>query len=417
MVDQRLYHRNFRAFIWHAVFLSITVTFTEVNTVIPALILQVGGSEIHVGLAAAIMIGVPLISQLNFAGFLYGKSRKKPYLLAGINLRVVSLALIAVTLVYYEQFTLAQLLVVIYCELLLFTLGGAFAGISYVDLVGKSFDSEGRRSFFTKKQIIASLGIFLSAVVARAIMQQFAYPRNYVLLFAAASFFLLTASLGFWRISEQPLVGVKGAGYLQTLRSIPRVLKADKNLRYYLLFMNAVGVHVALTPFYITFARNQYYLDSTVISNVLFIQIVGMISASLVWPKIVRRGGFKRVLKIFALLSAIIPPAALLLGHFLQLPWYLSLFFVIGWSVSAKKITSDSVLVELSNEENRVLYTGIAGTLNISVAIFPIALGGLIGSLGYVPIFLGVSMLALGAFLLLPKITCPVDLPEHDSLN
>src|SRR6056297_2938302 len=151
-------NRNYRAFLWHAIFLSITVTFTEVNSVIPAMVLQVGGGEFHIGIVTAIMIGVPLIAQLNFAGFLHGKQRKKPYLLAGINLRVLSLALIGITLMVAPQLGTVGALLLIYGELLLFTTSGAFAGISYVDLVGKSFPRELRQRFFTRKQMISSIG-------------------------------------------------------------------------------------------------------------------------------------------------------------------------------------------------------------------------------------------------------------------
>lgn len=417
MIQDKNEQTNYRAFLWHAVFLSITVTFTEINTVIPALIMQIGGREIHVGIVSAIMIGIPLISKLNFAGYLHGKSRKKPSLLIGINIRVLSLAMIAGTLMIYSRFTFIQLLLILYAELLLFTLSGAFAGISYVDLVGKSFQESVRIAFFTKKQIISSVGILLSAVIARFILQKAPYPVNYEILFAAAAFFLLIAALGFWRIREKPVQTKERAGYLSTLRSIPKVLKEDKNLRIYLLFINAIGIHIALTPFYIAFARDRYYLDAEVASNVLFIQIIGMISASLLWPRVVRKGGFKRILKIFSMLCMLIPLTAIIIGYTAPLSVYLMLFFAVGFTVSAKMISENSVLVELTTEENRVLYSGIAGTMNITIVVFPIALGGLIGWLGYVPVFIAVSAATLFGRLILRKLICPVDLKIHDSFS
>jgi hypothetical protein len=89
---------NFRAFVWHASWLGFTVTFTEVNTVLPGLIVEVGGSQIHVGILTAIMVGAPMLTQLLFAGFLTPKPRKKPFLLLGIYLRVAALAGVAWTL-------------------------------------------------------------------------------------------------------------------------------------------------------------------------------------------------------------------------------------------------------------------------------------------------------------------------------
>jgi MFS family permease len=404
--------RNYHAFIWHSIFLSITITFTEVNTVIPAMILQIGGSEIHVGLVGAIMIGVPLLAQLNFTGFLHGKRRKKPWLLMGINMRVLSLGAIALTLMQVHRMTVMQALLVIYLELLLFTVSGAFAGVSYVDLIGKSFSTEIRRRFFTRKQLISSVGILVSALLARQVLSTFAYPRNYIMLFAAAAVVLLIATGGFWRIREEPGKGAPGSGYLRTLASIPGVLKADRNLRIYLLYRNSVGFHVALLPFYVAYARQHYQLDPALAGNLLFFQIAGMVSASLLWPRLVKSGGFKAVLRVWSILSFLLPPAALLIGTFLPLPVYLLLFLFTGAVVSARLVSQDAVIVELSTEENRVLYTGISGTLNLTVVFFPVIIGTIITFAGYVPVFIGVSLFAVVSLLFLHRLGCPADVQE-----
>ena len=89
MSDSR---HNFIAFLWHALFLAFVTTFIDVNTVFSSLILKIGGSSVHVGLLTGVAVGLPLVTQLLFAGFLAGRSRKKPFLLMGIYLRVLSLA-------------------------------------------------------------------------------------------------------------------------------------------------------------------------------------------------------------------------------------------------------------------------------------------------------------------------------------
>lgn len=419
--------RNYRAFLWHAIFLSITITFTEVNSVIPAMILEVGGSEFHIGIVTAIMIGVPLMAQLNFAGFLHGKKRKKPYLLAGINLRVLSLALIAFTLLASQRLSTPQALLLIYAELLLFTTSGAFAGISYVDLVGKSFQDELRQRFFTRKQMISSVGIFISALIARQVLQSFQYPRNYSILFAAAAGVLLIATAGFWMLRERaaglPVASSPaarrqaGRSYLQTLKLIPAVLRSDPNLRSYLWFVNGIGFHVALIPFYVALAKQRYFLDPALAGNLLFVQIIGMISASLAWPIIVKRGGFKRILRLWSGLSFVLPLTALLVSRLLPLPVYIGLFLLTGTVISARTVSQDAVIVELSTEENRVLYTAIIGTLNLSVAVFPIVIGTLIGLLGYTPVFIVVALLAGAARFALRHLVCPVDRPAHPMID
>lgn len=401
---------NYWAFLWHAVFLSITVTFTEINSIIPALILQVGGREIHVGIVTAIMIGVPLIAQLNFAGFLHGKQRKKPYLLLGIHLRVVSLLLIALTIISIGRLSTVQALLLIYGELVLFTVSGAFAGLAYVDLTGKSFGSEMRKRFFTRKQLLASMGILGSAFLTRHLLHVVPYPTSYFLLFVAAAVVLLVAAGGFWMVRETPGTGGQGLSYLQTLRAIPGVLREDANLRRYLLYANAIGFHVALTPFYVSLAKHRYFLDPALAGNLLFFQIIGMVSASFIWPALVRRGGFKRVLRVWSVISAALPVVALVVSWTCPLPVFVALFFFTGAATSARKVCEDAVIVELTAEHNRVLYTGIAGTLNISMAIAPIFLGALIGAVGYTIVFAAVALTAVGSFLMLNRLVCPIDI-------
>jgi predicted MFS family arabinose efflux permease len=292
-------------------------------------------------------------------------------------------------------------------------MSGAFAGISYVDLIGKSFSSDLRRRFFTRKQIISGIGILLSAVIARQVLKSLGYPVNYSMLFGAAAGVLLIATIGFWLIREDAGEERSSTSYLETLKMIPEVLRKDTNLRMYLFYVNGVGFHVALIPFYVALAKARYFLDPSLAGNLLFVQILGMIAASLLWPRIVRKGGFKRILKIWSALSFTLPLLALGVSRFLPLPFYIAVFALTGAAVGARKVSQEAVIVELSTEENRILYTGIIGTLNLSIAIFPILIGGLIKFLGYTPVFIGVAVLAVAARLALPRLVCPVDRPAE----
>jgi Na+/melibiose symporter-like transporter len=375
------------------------------------MILRVGGGELHIGIASAIMIGMPLIAKLFFTGFLQGKNRKKPYLLSGIHLRVISLGLIAVTIANLKNLSGGVLITIIYIELLLFTLGGAFAGISYIDLIGKSFNAQLRRKFFGRKQIISSAGILVSAVTARQLLKIVSFPYNYMVLFIAASVILLIATAGFWMLREKPAENRNGEGYLETLRKIPLVLRKDPTLRTYLLYVNTIGFHTALIPFYVSYARQSYYLDESVTGNLLLVHIAGSVLVSLVWPLVLRRGGFKGVLKIWAMVASVLPFLAILVGSYLPLPVYLALFLGTGLCFSAKLITQDSVIVEISSDNDRVLYSGIVGTLSLTIIIFPILLGSLISIIGYLPVFFGVGAVSVLGRILVNRMVCPVDLP------
>ena len=202
-------NRNYRAFLWHAGFFSLVTTFTDLNTVLPSLIVHTGGSTLLIGILTAIMIGTPILGQLFLASHLHLKRRKKGYLLLGVNLRVVALASIALLLwevASPSRTTLPDTTIraLVMSLVFVFALAGSLAGIAYTDLLGKSLPDARRARFFVTRQVLNSVGFLISALIAREILRQLDYPWSYVWLFSAAAGLLLVASLGFWVLDEEP---------------------------------------------------------------------------------------------------------------------------------------------------------------------------------------------------------------------
>jgi len=380
--------------------------------VLPAMIIRIGGTEIHIGIMTGIMVGVPLASQLFFAAFLNSRSRKKPFLLAGINARLAALAFIAITILSISKFSVALGLLIIYSELLLFTVSGAFAGISYVDIIGKSFAGDKRKKFFISKQFAVTGGILISAFLTRFILKTLDYPKNYFLLFALASGVLLVASGGFWFVREKPAAGNKTQKRLslgKTIRAIPGILRSDGNIRNYIIVANLLGAGIVLLPFYVSLAKVRYSLDPSIVGNLLLIQIGGMTAASFLWSRLVKKRGFKGVLFVFAGIGIVLPAVAVVISRFLPLLWYYPVFACSGMALSSQKITAEAVVIEISNDDNRALYTGIIGTFNLTLALFPVIIGSLLSITGYAPVFCAVSCCAAASIFFIRRMRCPAD--------
>lgn len=411
-------HRNSRAFYWHAALLAVTVTFTDINTILPSLILGQGGSEVHVGIMTAIMVGVPLGAQLLFAGWLHTRSRKKPALLGGIYLRVASLAGLALLLFLGGGSSLSLLLISLYSLLLLFTLGGAFAGVSYIDLVGKSFPSGDRQKFVLRRQLVMSMGILLSALLTRHILASRGANDSYPLLFALSAASLLLASLGFWFLREKPVVP-EGDGETagSILRKIPEYLRKDPTLRRYVISANLLGFGTVLLPFYVALANRMYDVSPRMLGNLVLIQIGGMVLGNLIWHRVVKRFGFKGMLRVWSALGCAVPILALIAARIFPFQGFLPVFILTGLYLGAQKMTDDAVLMEISTDKNRALYSRIFGTFNISLAVFPLIIGGLISVTGYTVVFLFVAAAAATALLFIQKMLCPVDVPHNSPLS
>lgn len=405
---------NAYGFYWHAAFFAFAKNFMNVNTIIPAVLLSVGGTEVHLGFLTAIMLGGSRLTQIFFGDFLSNRTKKKPYLLFGINVRVLSLVALALVLQQLHVFTQDMVIILIFALISVFSLSGAFAGIAYIDLLGKSIQPEKRKQFFVTKQTITSLGILFSAIVVRKFMSLYPFPVNYSVIFYAAGGLLLIASGGFWILREkttnsgqktQHIFG-KGANLLTILRN-------DPNFFSYLLLNNIVSIAIAIIPFYIALAKIRFQLTPRDVGNYLLFQILGMILSNVLWMKIIKKTNtYKPILYLYLLLGIFLPGYALVVSGSQTL--YLSIFFFSGFALTAYEVVMSGILVEISTDENRALYTGISGTGNILSAIFPMIGGIFIAKIGYTIVFLCASLFICFGFVFAKRIHCQ---PEHSSVQ
>ncbi|NCD20566.1 MAG: MFS transporter, partial [Actinobacteria bacterium] len=381
--------------------------FTEVNTVMPALILEAGGTEVAVGVLTAIMLGLPLITQLVFAGFLHTRERKKPYLLLAINLRVLALGAAAVGIALYGTGTM--IIPIVFAAMTVFALSGAFAGVSYTELVGNLVRTANRRTFFVRRQVITTLGLLASAIVTRFLLGAAAFPDGYVLLFAMAAAFLFVATGGFWALHEPPLdeeAARPTGGVVAAIRQAPAMLRADQNLRSLILVANLVALGFTSIPLVTALAHRSYALDSATVGTFVLIQIGGMLAANVVWNRLVRRGGFRLVLQVELVLIAALFPLALLVSAVAPLWTYALLYLVTGAIISGQKIAIEGALVQISPDGKRALYAGVFGAANLGAAVMPLLTGVLVGVLGFPAVFLGAAAVALLALVPVRTLAC-----------
>ena len=189
---------NFYAFLWHAGFLAFAKNFMDVDTIIPAMIIESGGGSLHIGIMTVIILGGSRFTQLFFAPYQSNWPFKKKFMLSGINLRIISLFAIGLILVCFRSQAHPDiLLLLIFLFITIFSLGGAFTNIGYNDILGKAVDENKRKTFFSAKQIIAGIALLISAFLAKKILRNSEYPINYAWLFVSGGTLLLNC-LSLW---------------------------------------------------------------------------------------------------------------------------------------------------------------------------------------------------------------------------
>lgn len=395
---------NFFAFLWHAAFLALASSFMDVDTIIPSMLIKAGGTPIHLGALTAIMLGGSTLFQLVFASYLSNKSLKRNYLLIGINLRVLSL--LSLAFLFFKSNSLSGDLIIflIFIFISVFSFSGSFAGVSYVDILGKSVLQSQRKKFFTSQQIVSSTGIFASALIVRKLLNYYEYPFNYSALFLVAGALLFIATAGFWKIQEPESKVQKRHSIWQFFAMIPSEIRKNKNLKYYLLIINSLGLGLSILPFIILFAKENFGLTYQLIGNFLLYRTLGMLIAGLVLFKFSERFKYKTLLKFCLVLGSAIPLVSLAFSDHIVL--YQFIFIFSGIFVATYKVSISGVLLEISNNENRAIYAGISGAGNILTTLFPLFAGLFISAFGFYFVFAGIVVLILMSYTFTTKINC-----------
>ena len=395
VLTKKISNHNLYALIWHAGFLAFARNFIDVDTVIPAMLVDAGGKSVQIGVMTAIMLGGSSFTQLIFAPFISNYAFKKKFLLLGINSKILSLLALSALLFYYTQLDSRYAIWLIFIVITVFSLGGAFANISYTDILGKSILQESRKPFFSIRQVITGVILFVSALLAKKVITMAGYPDNYAYMFFIGFGALFIASLGFWNLKEvvPSRLSVRNPGHF--LHLIKVELKENGKLGYFLGFINTQGISIGLLPFIILYAKEMFHTQSADTGNFLLFKVIGSVATGLSLFALMGKYKYRYLLYSNVFLALIVP---LVVMFSPGLPPFRFLFFVGGIVFAVYGITMNGVLLEVSGNENRALYTGISGAGNILPAIFPLAGGWIIKQFGFQPFFImyiGVVLLSL----------------------
>ncbi|MGQ1910358.1 MFS transporter [Marinifilum sp. RC60d5] len=402
-IAENISKHNFKSFLWHAVFLAFAQNFMDVDTVIPAMVIESGGNSFHVGIMAAIMMGGSSFTQLFFAPVLSNMPFKKRYLLGGINLRIVSLFSLAFILYIFATNSTVSILWILFLLISIFSFSGAFTNISYIDILGKSISESKRKSFFSTRQIVGGIIILSTAFLAKQVLSSSSFPMNYSIMFLIGGASLLFASFGFWNIKEIEPSGTKISGLKNFIHNMTYELKNNKKLIYFLGFINTQGIVISFIPFVMLYAKETFHTQASDTGLFLLFKVIGVVSMSLIVLVYSKRLKYNALLYVNAIISITLAMMILFIPNAAWLKW---VFILGGFAVSLYMITLNGVLLEISGNENRALYTGLVGAGNIIPTIFPLISGSVISKFGYPFFYILFILIVSTSFFFIYKLRC-----------
>ncbi|BFN38037.1 MAG: hypothetical protein PWP06_541 [Candidatus Marinimicrobia bacterium] len=402
-LTKKISNHNFKAFLWHATFLAFAKNFMDVDTIIPSMVAAAGGGAVHIGILTAIMMGGSKFTQIFYAPYISSKSYKKKYLLIGITTRVFALYGLGLLLYLLQGKQQTYALGLIFFFIATFSLAGAFANISYVDILGKSITQNKRKTFFSTNQIISGLIVLGSAFLVKHLLAWKEYPENYAFMFFIGATLLFIATIGFWNIKEVISSSLKIGGLKAFFKVMETEFKQNKKLGYFLGFINTQGIATSFLPFIVLYAKETFHTDSADVGTYLIYKVTGIVLMSI----FVLLGAKKIKYNLLLYSNVMLSLGMVIFTYVITDAHSIKYIFVLGGIVfSLFNISMNGLLLEISRNENRALYTGFTGAGNILPAIFPLIGGVLISQFGY-PIFFGFFMviILLSAFFIF-KINC-----------
>jgi MFS family permease len=150
------------------------------------------------------------------------------------------------------------------------------------------------------------------------------------------------------------------------------------------------------------FAKENFDLGGSYVGRYLIVQTAGILLSNLVWGALSRKWSSRAVVAGCILVGAVTPVLALFSVRFGPAGFY-PVFFLVGFMYSGRLVGFEPYLLDIVPDDERPLFLGIRGTLDILVALIP-PLGGLfVDMAGFRPLFFTVTAVLAFAFLLLVK--------------
>jgi MFS family permease len=151
------------------------------------------------------------------------------------------------------------------------------------------------------------------------------------------------------------------------------------------------------------YAKDLYHTQSQDTGLFLLSKVIGSVAIGFILFALNKKFKYRYLLygNIFLVVSI---PLFLLISS--GPPPFILIFLIGGVILSIYLISMNGVLLEISNTENRALYTGIAGAGNIIPAIFPILGGWIIERTGYQLFFVLFMFIVLLSLFFVYKLNC-----------
>ena len=398
------FRRNFALGLTNGILMQFADSFVDPQTVLPVFVFTLTSSYVLAGLVSGLFEGGWFLPQVFISSVLQHRARKLPLYHAMVYVRVASWAGAALSILLVGSRNPGLLFALFFVCYLGVCLGAGIAGVPFMDVVGKSIPVGRRGSFFAYRRLVGGLlGVGAGVVVARVLSPEsglaFPYPYGILMCFTTV---LALFGLGSFSFVKEPIEPVSPVpvSFREHLRTCRSILREDANYRRYYLQWTLSSFALMGLPFFATYAVTELHAAPAQVGVMVSLWMFSNTLSNLLWGTLSDRRGSRILIVISAALSGIAPvialgsvlvparpvafpaPLAFLVPESLRtvdlrLLVFLSCFVLNGFAVAARKVSSNSYLLDLAPARQRATYIGLMNTISSPLSLAP-ALGGVI---------------------------------------
>ena len=354
-------------------------------TFVPDYIYKLGGSNLIVGLLLSIgglsrFVTPPLVaSYVEHEPLL-----KKKALLIGTSMRVQVLLIAVAGFFFAPHLNLISFFV-------FFSLFNIFLGMQnvvYNTVMAKVIPVDKRGRFIGWREFVGGITAVFVALAAGSLIENLEFPHGYASTYLLA-FVLTFIGLMFFAMSREPATPVvlKKIPLLERLRSIPVLLRDDKDFANYCICRAVGSLALMSNPFMILYAANSMKISGHQLGQLTSCYFLAQTSINLFMGRIADRSGFRRVFIIsvaiwtIAMIALVLTPASYAL--------VVTVFLALGAGVGGFNMSMSNMVLEFSDTAELPMRLGVVNSIGeMATAIGPLVAGLLADSVSYRSVFI-----------------------------
>lgn len=398
---KRNYRWNFTVNVLDGASYWLGVSFISTSIILPLYVSHYTTNPILIGLIPFIATAGIFLPQLFMANAVERAPLKKYFPVnLGFFLERVPIILLVPTTFFLAVNQPVLALASFFILLTWHAFGAGVILIGWQDMIAKIFPVEKRGRFFGIANFIGNGTGILGALAVPLLLERSDFPDGYVLAFAAAAT-MIFLSWVFLALTREPKVYSQKppVSQLDYFRTLPSVLRRDRNFRIYLISQIIFSLSGMAVGFLAVYTVQTWKLADAVASGYTIALQIGLAVANLAFGFLADRKGHKLILEIGFMLSVI----SLGLAGFAPSPlWFFPIFFLRGAVMAASFVSGISIVYEFTDADNRPTYIGLANTIpGVAGAIAPLIGGWLVGVISYQAMFALSAVLAAASWVLL----------------